>query len=90
MVVFDEQHARAHGRSPVSWLAICARLSSERFAFTRYPLTPSRSVSLRAGDVVTLEPGLYIEGVGGLRIENNFLITVGSHERLSNHVISLV
>lgn len=46
--------------------------------------------TLVAGDVVTLEPGLYESGVGGMRIEHNYLITDGGYERLSNHVISLV
>jgi Xaa-Pro aminopeptidase len=45
--------------------------------------------SLLAGDVVTLEPGLYITGIGGIRIEHNYLITDKGHERLSQHVISL-
>jgi Xaa-Pro dipeptidase len=45
--------------------------------------------TLRAGDVVTLEPGLYVEGVGGLRIENNYSVTAAGCERLSNHVIAL-
>ncbi len=45
--------------------------------------------SLRAGDVVTLEPGLYVPGVGGIRIEHNYLVTENGHERLSNHAISL-
>jgi Xaa-Pro dipeptidase len=44
--------------------------------------------SLLAGDVVTLEPGLYVEGVGGIRIERNYLITAG-YECLSNHPIAL-
>jgi Xaa-Pro aminopeptidase len=45
--------------------------------------------TLFAGDVVTLEPGLYVPGVGGIRIEHNYLITEQGHERLSNHVIAL-
>ena len=36
--------------------------------------------TLLAGDVVTLEPGLYIEGVGGLRIEHNYLVTADGIE----------
>jgi Xaa-Pro dipeptidase len=45
--------------------------------------------TLLAGDVVTLEPGLYIPGIGGLRIEHNYLITDAGFERLSNHFIGL-
>lgn len=45
--------------------------------------------TLLAGDVVTLEPGLYVDGVGGVRIEHNYLITDTGYERLSNHVLSL-
>src|SRR5262249_26545935 len=45
--------------------------------------------TLLAGDVVTLEPGLYVVGVGGLRIEHNYLITATGYQRLSNHTIAL-
>jgi Xaa-Pro aminopeptidase len=45
--------------------------------------------TLFAGDVITLEPGLYITGIGGIRIEHNYLITDSGYERLSNHVIAL-
>ena len=44
---------------------------------------------LLEGDVVTLEPGLYIPGLGGIRIENNYHVTEGGYERLSNHTIAL-
>lgn len=46
--------------------------------------------SLLAGDVMTIEPGLYIAGIGGIRIEHNYLITENGYERLSNHEITLV
>lgn len=46
--------------------------------------------ALVAGDVVTLEPGLYVPNVGGIRIEHNYLVTETGHERLSNHEITLV
>ena len=45
--------------------------------------------TLLAGDVVTLEPGLYVPNVGGIRIEHNYLIREDGYERLSNHVIAL-
>jgi Xaa-Pro aminopeptidase len=44
---------------------------------------------LQSSDIVTLEPGLYVPGVGGVRIENNYLIQDDGYERLSNHVIAL-
>jgi hypothetical protein len=45
--------------------------------------------TLLENDVVTLEPGLYVTGVGGIRIEHNYLVTGKSFERLSNHKITL-
>lgn len=45
--------------------------------------------SLMAGDVITLEPGAYVKGVGGMRFEHNYLITETGFERLSNHRLGL-
>lgn len=44
---------------------------------------------LQEGDIVTLEPGLYVEGIGGIRLEHNYLITVEGCQRLSEHVLAL-
>lgn len=52
-------------------------------------LVPESEDILVAGDVLTVEPGLYIEGVGGMRYEHNYLITDDGAERLSNHHIGL-
>ncbi len=44
---------------------------------------------LLSGDVVTLEPALYVQGIGGVRIEHNYLITEDGFETLSHHNIAL-
>lgn len=38
-------------------------------------LSPSSDATLRAGNVVTVEPGLYYRNVGGIRIEDTVVIT---------------
>ncbi len=50
---------------------------------------PNSTDTLVEGDVVALEPGLYIEGEGGMRIERNYLITRDGFETLSNHEIRI-
>jgi Xaa-Pro aminopeptidase len=52
-------------------------------------LVPESSETLRAGDVVTLEPGVYIPGEAGMRYERNYLITANGWESLSNHPIQI-
>jgi len=38
--------------------------------------------TIRKGMVLAIEPGIYWEGGGGLRLEDNFLITAGGNEKL--------
>ncbi len=52
-------------------------------------LVPLSSDTLETNNVITLEPGAYVEGVGGMRIEHNYLITPEGFERLSKHEIRL-
>ena len=44
---------------------------------------------LVAGDVVTIEPGLYRSGYGGLRLEDLVLVTNDGHEVLTNYPYDL-
>jgi Xaa-Pro aminopeptidase len=50
---------------------------------------PESSEMLVAGDVVAVEPGLYVEGTGGMRYERNYLITNAGFEILSKHRIQI-
>jgi Xaa-Pro aminopeptidase len=50
---------------------------------------PDSDETLCSGEVVTLEPGAYVEGVGGIRIEHNYLISEDGYERLSHHSLEL-
>jgi Xaa-Pro aminopeptidase len=52
-------------------------------------LVPQSADTLVAGDVVTLEPGLYIPGVAGMRYERNYLITESGYEVLSHHDLTI-
>ena len=52
-------------------------------------LVPESIDTLQALDVVALEPGLYLPGVGGMRFERNYLITDRGHEMLTRHQLGL-
>ena len=45
--------------------------------------------TIEVGDVVAIEPGLYIPGEGGMRFERNYLITADSFETLTRHAIRI-
>jgi Xaa-Pro aminopeptidase len=50
---------------------------------------PKSDDTLAIGDVVALEPGLYIPGAGGMRYERNYLITPDGYQTLSHHEIRI-
>lgn len=52
-------------------------------------LVPQSTDTLEAGNVITIEPGAYVKGVGGMRIERNYLVTADGFEILSHHDIRL-
>ncbi|OLN23333.1 Xaa-Pro dipeptidase [Domibacillus antri] len=45
---------------------------------------------LEAGMVVTVEPGIYLPGIGGVRIEDDILLTDGGNERLTHSTKELI
>jgi Xaa-Pro dipeptidase len=45
---------------------------------------PASDEVVEEGDVVTLEPGLYVPGIGGVRCEDNYLVTSDGPQRLTD------
>ena len=52
--------------------------------------SPMATVTLREGMVVTVEPGIYVEGLGGVRIEDDVLVTPTGCERLTHATKELI
>ena len=52
-------------------------------------LGSTRGDVLRTGMVCTVEPGIYVEGVAGVRIEDTVLVTEDGCERLTTHAKDL-
>ena len=47
-------------------------------------MSPVEDRILEAGMVLTVEPGIYLPGIAGVRIEDDVLVTEGGHEVISN------
>ena len=52
-------------------------------------IIPGSNEKLKQGMVIAMEPGVYIPGVGGMRIENNYLVEASGVESLSKFPLEL-
>ncbi|MDR3215302.1 MAG: aminopeptidase P family protein [Bacilli bacterium] len=47
-------------------------------------LNPTDETVLQPGMIITIEPGIYLPNIGGVRIENDILVTENGYENLTN------
>ena len=50
----------------------------------------AQNIKLRNNEVITVEPGIYIPEIGGVRIEDDILITHGGVEVLTKAPTDLI
>jgi Xaa-Pro aminopeptidase len=50
-------------------------------------IVPNHEIRLEPGMVLVLEPGIYLPGVGGVRLEDAFLVTPDGCEVLTKHLL---
>ncbi|GAB6946398.1 aminopeptidase P family protein [Vulcanisaeta sp. JCM 16161] len=55
----------------------------------RPSIGPSSDEELRPNEVITVEPGVYIKGVGGVRIEDTILVTETGSRAISRYPVDL-
>ncbi len=46
---------------------------------------PKSDQTLEAGNIISAEPGIYIPGLGGIRIEDTMLVTKDGSRRLTSY-----
>jgi len=74
------EHINGNSRGFIHGLGHCVGLDIHEKPF----IDQKNNKKLKAGNVITIEPGLYYPGIGGVRIEDMLLIKEEGYENLTN------